>query len=321
MLEVSCNDQTVIFDMNDGYDNLLQRGESYIDFYSAILKKCDILYKRSYREEMNVVLATPAKIRKTAPNYFATIKGNPAHCPVPCDSGKEKIKKIIRLSSFTQYYNGYYYEDNFRSPPEMNTEPAILFMARLWDPKGEYDGQLTEQKSEEREAINRTRAKCIRLCRREFGSRFIGGITSSKYAVQIYPDLVLERTIAFKKNEYLKQMKSSDILVATAGLHQSTGWKFAEYIAASKAIVSEPLYYESIGDLVDGKNYLSFFDEFECCERISELFDQQRRYSMMCANQDYYDSYMSSETMVRQALPTEEGAVPFAVVDRFYTDL
>lgn len=321
MLEAQCNGRTFIFDMNDGYDNLLKPMENYIDFYNSLLKKCDFLYKRSYREDLNALLKSPGKVQKTAPNYFTTVKSNPAHLPVPCDPSKEKAKKIIRLLPLTQYYNGYNFERNFRSKPLAHTEPAILFMARFWDPKGEYKGQLTAQKSEERKEINEMRAKCIRLCRTEFGSRFTGGVALSDYAIQEYPDLVLEKSGVAKKHEYLKHMKNSDILVATAGLHQSTGWKFAEYIAASKAIVSEPLYYESVGDLTDGKNYLSFTDEFQCCERITELFDEQRRYSMMCANKDYYDSYMSVEKIAAQTLQIEERGELFAASNRFHADL
>ena len=321
MLEVQYDGHTVIFDMNDGYDNLLRQDENYIDFYNALLKKCDYLYKRSYRQEMNDVLKRPEKVKETALNYFTTVKGNPAHLPVPCDPGREKIKKIIRLLPLTQYYNGYYSEQKFRSEPRVQTEPRILFMARLWDPKGEYESQLTAQKSEQRQSINDARAKCIRRCRSEFGSRFTGGVAPSKYSVRVYPDLVIERLNASKKHAYLERMKNSDILVATSGLHQSTGWKFAEYIAAAKAIVSEPLYYGSVGDLADGKNYLSFTNEFDCCERIAELFDQQRSYSMMCANKEYYDSYMSAEKMVARALQIDEGGTYFAAANRFHTDL
>lgn len=38
-------------------------------------------------------------------------------------------------------------------------------------------------------------------------------------------------------------VKESDICITTTGLHRSIGWKFAEYIAASKAIVTEKLNY------------------------------------------------------------------------------
>jgi len=302
MLEVQVGDQVVIFDMNDGYDNLLKPHENYKDLYNGILKKCDFLYKRSFKEELNTGLEEPEKIKKIAPNYFVTVKGNPAHRPSPCDLGKEKLKKLFRLFPATQYYNGYYHADNFHSLPVVHREPKILFMARLWDPKGDYKGQLTEQKSEERNEINQGRAKCIRACRSEFGARFYGGVASSAFSVKEYPDLVIENSTAAKKQEYMKRMKDADILIATAGLHHSTGWKFAEYIAASKAIVSEPLYYESAGGLADGHNYISFRNENECCERINGLFDERKRLEMMNENAAYYDNYLNCESLVTRAI-------------------
>jgi len=302
MIEAEYNGKTIIFDMNDGYDNLLNKHEDFISFYNKILKKCDILIKRSYREDLNSRLENPGKIMETAPNYFVTVKANPAHIPVPCDPKKEAIKKTIRLLPISQYYNGLCFEENFREPPKINPEPRILFMARLWDPKGDFNGQLTAEKSEERRAINENRANCIRLCRKEFGNRFSGGVTPSAFSFKEYPDLVLEKPKTGEKGEYLKRMKSFDIHIATAGLHKSTGWKFAEYIAASKAIVTEPLYYASAGNLADSRNYLSFNNKSECCERITEIFDEQKRYEMMRANFEYYNEWMSCEKLVSHAL-------------------
>lgn len=302
MLEVVCNGKKIIFDMNDGYDNLLDSNNSYIDFYNDLLEKCDILYKRSFNEELNHGLRYAEKIRKTAPNYFVTVKGNPSHVPAPCDPQTEKIKKIIRLLPYSKYSNSLCYEENFKAEPVIKSEPKIMFMARLWDPKGEFKGQLSEEKSEERVAINKNRANCIRLCRSEFGSRFFGGITYSEFAKKEYPELLIENKGLGNKNKYLESMKNYDIFIATAGLHQSTGWKFAEYIAASKAIVAEPLRYSSVGGLSDKVNYFCFENEFECCEKIEELFDNQKRYKMMCANRNYYNEFMDCEKIAARTL-------------------
>lgn len=302
MLEVFYNNKRVIFDMNDGYDNLLKPGEDYLELYNGILERCDLLYKRSYNAGLNNRLNHPEKIRKTAPNFLVTIKGSPAHWPVPCDPRKEKVKKVIRLLPFTQYYNGDCYENNFAAEPVIHRELKILFMARLWDPAGDYKGQLSEEKSEERRAINESRAKCIRRCRKEFGSRFLGGISYSEFAEREYSDLLLDNENISKKSVYLGMVKKSDIHIATAGLHKSTGWKFAEYIAASKAIVSEPLFYSSAGGLSDGVHYLSFRDEQECCERIQDLFDEQRRFTMMRANKEYYEEHMRCVKIAGHAL-------------------
>lgn len=302
MLRVNAGGRSLIYDMNDGYDNLLKSGESFEKLYDGLLEGCDFMFKRSFNADMNSRLREPQKIKKTAPNFFVTTRGNPAHLPVPCDPKREKLKKLVRLLPFSEFYNGWCYEEAFFSEPSESSEPRVLFMARLWDPAGDFPGQLTEEKSDERRLINESRAECIRLCRREFGSRFFGGITPSAFSQREYPDLLLPDSSAGKKNEYLRHMKTFDIHISTMGLHRSTGWKFAEYIAASRAVVSEPLYYESAGDLKEGKNYLSFTSADECAKRIDELFDNDRRLMMMNSNRDYRDRYMRCGTIASDTL-------------------
>lgn len=302
MLEVTADGKRLIYDMNDGYDNLVIGQGDWRELYNGLLERCDCLFKRSFNTQMNSQLNNYHKIKMTAPNFFVTINGSPAHFPVPCDPRREKAKKLIRMFPGSEFYNGHCYEENFRMEPVLNENPKILFMARLWDPRGEFEGQLNEEKSEERHEINQGRAKCIRLCREEFGDSFFGGITPSDFARREYGDLVLSDASVSKKDAYLRHMKGFDIHIATMGLHKSTGWKFAEYLAASKAIVSEPLCYSSDGGLSDGRNYLSFKDEFECVRRIGEILDGARRYEMMCENKRYYDESMTCEALVRKTL-------------------
>lgn len=302
MLEVVMDSKRIIYDMNDGYDNLSINQGDWRELYNGLLDRCDYLFKRSFNAQMNAQLKNFHKIKMTAPNFFVTIKGNLAHLPVPCDPKKEQFKKLVRMVPGTEFYNGHCYEENFKAQPIANKNPKILFMARLWDPKGEFEGQLNEEKSEERFQINEDRAKCIRLCKKEFGSKFFGGITPSEFARREYNDVVLGDTSVYRKDAYLKHMKSFDIHISTMGLHKSTGWKFAEYLAASKAIVCEPLFYESSGNLSDGKNYLSFRNETECVEKINELLQAERRHEMMVANSEYYDENMKCERLVRNTL-------------------
>ncbi len=302
MLEVEADGKRLIYDMNDGYDNLCFGKGDWRELYNGLLERCDFLFKRSFNAEMNSQLKNYQKIEMTAPNFFVTIKASPAHFPVPCDPRKEKLKKLVRLFPGSEFYNGHCLEEKFKMKPVVNENPRILFMARLWDPKGEFEGQLNEEKSEERHRINEIRANCIRLCRKEFGGSFFGGVALSAFSKAQYGDVVLDDTSASKKDAYLRAMKSFDIHIATAGLHKSTGWKFAEYLAASKAIVAEPLFYSSAGGLRDGVNYLSFRDEFECVERIRELLDSRRRYEMMKANDRYYDENMKCAVLVRNTL-------------------
>lgn len=303
MLEAVTEDgRRFIYDMNDGYANLLKSEDEIAQFYNKLLDRCDLLFKRSFSKTENALLNAPEKIQMTAPNFFVTLKGNPANFPVPCDPKKEKIKKFVRMMPGSEYYNGHCYEDNFFTDVKVSENPKVLFMARLWDPSGEFSGQLTEAMKQERFSINESRVSCIRMLKKELGDSFFGGITPSEFALKEYPDVVLENANIGKKNEYLKFMKSFDIHISTMGLHRSTGWKFAEYLAAAKAIVCEPLYYESFGGLSDGKNYLSFTDADSCVEKVMSLLDNDARKEMMMQNKLYADNFMRCDTLVRNTL-------------------
>lgn len=85
----------------------------------------------------------------------------------------------------------------------------------------------------------------------------MGGVQKSAYAMQHAKDILLLRTMT-ERGRYLKTLHQSDICIGTMGLHKSSGWKTAEYVAASKGIVNETLHYEVPGNFLEGKNYLAF---------------------------------------------------------------
>ena len=84
----------------------------------------------------------------------------------------------------------------------------------------------------------------------------MGGVQKSAYAMQHAKDILLLRTMT-ERGRYLKTLHQSDICIGTMGLHKSSGWKTAEYVAASKGIVNETLHYEVPGNFLEGKNYLA----------------------------------------------------------------
>lgn len=300
MIEVVINNNyRVLYDLNDGYDNL-SFPEKYPHYFDSLLDEYDYLFKRSYSPVYNSYLKNRNKVYPLGLNYMVTIPGNFAHLPNKHDSLKEKVKKVFRMVPFSEYYNGLYYINAFEDNPRYEKEPKILFMARLWDENGE---NLSSNKKEERKYINHQRAQCIQLCMKEFGNNFIGGITPSHYSYEKYPDLIIKDKNSTKRNKYLKLVKSSSICLSTMGLHESIGWKFAEYVAASKAIVSEKLQYEVPGDLHNGKNYLEFKTPEECINQIYKLLDNpDLRYRMMVNNQKYYNTFVRPDKLVWNSL-------------------
>lgn len=306
MMEVIINDRVrVLYDANDGYDNLLTENQGYVEFMDGLLQDFDFCFKRSFSRLYNSKLKYGNKMYPLGLNYMVTVPGNIAHSPLPHDPFKEKVKKMVRMLPFSEYYNGLYSVSSFEEIPKRDKHPEILFMARLWDINGDYTGQISSEKKEERAYINNFRAECIRLCRKEFGSKFYGGVTPSKFAYENYSDIVIEDKSITKRNNYLKKVKDSSICIATMGLHESIGWKFAEYVAASKAIVTEKLHYEIPGNFFEEQNYLVFRSPDECISQIYKLLeDENFKYKMMVNNYKYYHEYVRPDRLVLNSILT-----------------
>lgn len=304
MMEVEIDEKlNILYDVNDGYDNLVMAGESYVNFMNNILEKYDLCFKRSYSKDYNKPLKNGYKLIPLGLNYMTTIRGNLAHNIYKGDPKKEKIKKVIRRMPFSKYHNNKYLIESFECKPKISLEPKIIFLARLWDPKGSELKYLSKQKIEERLEINNIRVNCIKACRKEFKERFIGGISSSDFSNLNYSEYVIKDNNITDRDQYLKLMKKSDICIATTGLHDSIGWKFGEYVAASKAIVSEKLKYQLPGEFKKEKNYLEFNNVDECVNNIYRLIDdKEKRYEIMKNNYDYYLHYVRADKLVLNTL-------------------
>lgn len=101
------------------------------------------------------------------------------------------------------------------------------------------------------------------------------------------------------KVSFLNSLQKHDICINTLGLHNSTGWKFAEYIAASRAIISEPLVYQS-PNLVEGNNYLSFIDSDSLILGIEKL--KKSKSQMMLNNYHYYNNFIRPDSLIMNSL-------------------
>ena len=186
------------------------------------------------------------------------------------------------------------------APPDFLAEPRVLFMTQVWEPAGD---DRSAEKADERRAMNELRAECVVRLRRELGSRFVGGLRHSGYARRYFPHALLEENGRSERGRYLAMLRGFPICVATTGLHGSIGAKMGEYVAFSKAIVSEPLHYQLPGEFRDGSNYLGFSSADACVERIGSLIDDAGlRRSMMQRNWSYYRSFVRPDELVRNAL-------------------
>jgi len=221
-------------------------------------------------------------------------------------STKDRLRLVIRLvargfspQALTRGYRPTV--KGMQAVPQPRAPGRVLFMARAWDPD-EPPGRPTWQR-DERAEINEMRARCVILLRREFGATFTGGFKHTEYARRQYPQLLLEDPTRSSKGNYLVLLAAHPVCVATTGLHGSIGWKLAEYVAFSKAIVSEKLNYEVPGNLASGQHYLEYRTADECVERAAELMqDAERRQKMMEANRAYYEEFLRPDRLVGRTL-------------------
>lgn len=269
-----------------------------------ILGQVDFYFKRGFDREYISGLKDAAKVFPLGLNY-----------PVSTDTadlfklrrsvlypGKDRVKaiaKALRLDRFGIGPGEAERLENLEAAPDPQAEPKVLFMARLWDP-----GAIESKKQADAvREINDVRAECVRVLRKEFGSRFFGGLARDEYSLSLHPDCVLADTGLSNKRNYLKTLAEFPVCVATTGLNGSTGWKMAEYVAFSKAIITEPLLYEVPGNFSAGSNYLEFSTPADLVEAAARLFDDPAlRAQMMANNHRYYLEHVRPDALVRHSL-------------------
>jgi len=194
-------------------------------------------------------------------------------------------------------HNCYY--KNFEYLPHFDPDPLIIFFARLWDPGRSKSAELINERME----INQMRIDIIRGLRKEFGEKFLGGLSSDEFTEKIAKDCIVENQNQIKKKAYMALVKNSNICIATQGLLGSNGWKLAEYVAGAKSIVSEKLNYLVPGDFLPRKNYLEFSSADECINQVHFLAkNPEARYQMMLENFNYYNHYLRPDMLIWNTL-------------------
>jgi hypothetical protein len=269
------------------------------------LESCDFYFKRSYLQA--VVDSLPASERGKVLPLGLNYRVLPDVADVPAIGRSLSLSGLSRatLSAIKQALdtrNRFGFEPRQRqmeSVPEPQAPPQVLFLVAAYDPHD--DPTRTQEKIDERFCLNETRAHCIRLLRSALGPRFTGGFGRSAFTQQHYADLIWPGSAA--QENYLRILRAFPICIASTGLHGSTGWKLAEYVAFAKAVISEPLVYATPGDFRSGRNYLEFHSPEECVRGAVRLMeDADLRAQIMQNNAAYYRDYLRPDVLVRNAL-------------------
>lgn len=286
---------SIVYDMHD---------RNWID--QKILAGVDFYFKRSFDSEYLSGLSEGNKVFPLGLNY-----------PVSTDhvdifkirrsslySGKARIKAIakgLRLDRFGVGPGEVERVDILNGMPDFLVEPRVLFMAKVWNP----DAVASENQKNSIKALNEVRAECIRTLRAEFKDRFFGGLARDEYSIQHYEDCLLPDSSHSGKRNYLNILRNFPICVTTTGLNGSNGWKLGEYVAFSKAIISEPLLFSVPGNFTENTNYLKFSTPEDLVEAVTKLFENRLpRYEMMMNNRRYYETYVRPDAMILNTLHT-----------------
>ncbi|MBS9523198.1 hypothetical protein KIH41_05040 [Litoribacter ruber] len=298
IFDVIVNNQIKVrYDLLDGFNWGLGESDSgKFELFSKLTGDCDYYFKRSfhpilenYAKASCKVLPLGFNLNVVPSSYYFLKKGLSSLIFTP--------KVLLNwLSNFAQ---DNIEEKYYSYPPVQGINVNILFYTRLWDPADYVD---SSDFSDHLAQINITRIQSLQTCRKNFGDQFKGGLYDSPIARRLAPELILNRR-AVRKLNYLKEMKKSSICISTAGLHNSTGWKMAEYIAASRAIVSEPLHYLPTGNFQKNMNYLEFHSTETLIGQIEQLLvNPDLRAQMMKANQEYYQNFLRPDQLVLNSL-------------------
>lgn len=278
------------------------------------LEVCDLYFKRSYRpigyDKFGAILSS--KILPYGLNYVCVSRNEKnimrrvlLGLILSCPSKKLRQLREEILSSVSLVQSTYgmqllksklfRFVEDFEVAPDEPCDDRILLQTRVWNPQtyGPAGSGVHE--------LNQLRADLVRGLREHFGSAFVGGLLDSPYARKQYPDCVTQHQTAPKS--YLGLLKRCKIAISTVGLYNSTPWKLAEYLAASRCIVSEPLAYELPTPLRESENLSTFGTVAECiqaCDRL--LKDSKLAESMRRNNYAYYEKHVKPEALVSRCL-------------------
>ena len=289
---------TICYDMHDW---------NWID--ERILGEVDFYFKRSFDPRHVATLPQRHKVFPLGLNY-RVLSAKPDRFRFERSAfyaNQARVKAILKSLKVDRLLRGQGDAerlDNLEAPPDFMAEPRVLFMARAWDTNHILD---TTQRDLVH-GLNEMRAECVRRLRKELGSRFFGGLAHDAFASAHYRDVLLPDAGLADKRRYLSMLKGYPICVATTGLNGSNGWKLGEYVAHSKAIVTEPLRYVVPGDFASGTHFLEFTTPDALLDRTMRLVeDRELRCAMMMNNYRYYRAYVRPDVLVLNSLATALG--------------
>ena len=303
LIQAIVEGRRIVYDTNDDR-GLFGRGTCDGEDFDRELDAVAAYFKRSCDLSQYARLRGNAKIKPLGLCYRVSSRNNTVDRGLRPFNARQLVRGAAERNRLVTSILGVQggrriWLENYEHPPEFEGSPTVLFSTRLWDP-GEVSNAAAQ---EQRGVINQMRIDCLRAAREAFGPRFVGGLAWDEFARAQAPDCLLPSESESGRSRFLHRVRRAAVCVATTGLHDSIGFKMAEYAAASRAIVSEPLFATLPGSFTAGVNYLEFTSPdamVRCIELLLE--DPDRRAEMMRANRDYYRTWVRPDSLVLQTL-------------------
>lgn len=202
---------------------------------------------------------------------------------------KLSIQHQLRFLFFTYKNNLSLHETDFIGNPDSPTKHKVFFITRLFI----SDKGLSE--------FSAQRIELVRALKKEFGSRFYGGIVRTQSTEKYCPrDLLLPKV---SRRKFTSLLKESDIAINTLGVGQSNPWKLGESIAAARCIVSEPLLFDLPEPLQENVNLKTFNSIDECLSACNELMNSPEQIRWIKENnKKYYQENIRAEILLNGLL-------------------
>ncbi len=289
-LHVAGERRRVCFDMLDG-----------VDVDEAVVRAADVYFKRGYTPQVHAALKwQTATIRPYGLNYecvadsrrFRTLWG----ALVGGEGRRAGAAASLMNRLGARWWHRQHRQLDFEVGAHVPAARRVMFSTRLWS-----RAQVPAMDPCVLERLNRARVETVRALRHAFGERFTGGLVDNAEARCLAPDLIAPDDTT--RAAFLARMQQHLVCVTTTGLHGSTGWKFAEYMAASRCIVSEPLLHTAMVPVEADVHYLSAVSPDDCvaaCDRL--LRDAVLAEDMRRANARYYADHLRPDRLVQQCL-------------------
>ena len=294
ILHVKVNDKfDIVYDTLDGLNWVDADLEGNMNYFNEQVQ-ADYYFKRSFNPILQYHAPRNCKVFPLGLNCHFIAKGK-----FP-KSVKETIKDAIKENFIVErlHKKTNFNCNAFEFYPFRANENKILFYTRLWDPSLNDSIAIKRDRAQ----VNQDRINYIRTCRKEFGPLFNGGLEANPIALKTAKDLVMNPKV-HTRSHFINKMRESNICLTSTGLFKSTGWKFGEYVAGARAIVSEPLHFELPGDFAVEKNYLSFQNTDELITSIQRLMeDKDLQFNIMNNNFQYYNNYVRPDKLVFNTL-------------------